>query len=800
MPVITPTPSDIKESKIYKVLMSKSTPENGAEEKAYRLIQAAAPFLDLIIGGPFKEYTLHDQNHSKKLLHLIDYLVTDKILENLSALECLLIIYSVYLHDMGMSLTSVERTRILASDEFTDTLQDWTEVWDSLQSARKQLIEKEIDAKERLLIEAEIFQLQEVALCAYLRPRHATAERYQYYINEVKKSTGRADLFEYSGVSFEDFLVQICVSHNESVDALAEVRGAHNERFPTDFLLAGTRINAQFCAALLRLADILDFDRERTPKILFESLGIASRTLPGAEVTLKEWTKHMSVHSIEITQNEIIITADCKHPVIEKTIRDFCLDIEREIRNTQAVLKHNPYNIELPISVRPRIRSIDYVYKDISLRVNEAAIITLLMGERLYSNQAVAIRELIQNAIDACSVRQKISHASYKAKIQVNLLKDENKRFWIEVEDNGIGMDEYVIAEYFLQLGNSYYNSPELQRLMGHDFTPISRFGIGIVSIFMIGDVLEVNTRRFHSPRKDDVSRIIRIERMGGLAFIRESTFLEFGTKIRFRLKQEIEKEIEVFKIGISDYLQKTVIKPKYDIDLNLDGKVSKLSSKSFVLNQKLKEFLKQQDNIEVISLELSRWSNILSGSVILVFSINEKKQLAHTRDGRKLSYYVDPHDLVYSYEGNRLSVNGFRMSATKISKLFIGNKFTMFYDIDFKGNKEITYDVSRDKIIGKGTIQKLFSEALLAGLQETGVMDKFSTSTKGVLETYTRYKIVFDRTPIEDEELLKKVLTLLPKNERWEKNIHKNIAKQLGVSNNTVFRAIHTLVKRGII
>ena len=118
----------------------------------------------------------------------------------------------------------------------------------------------------------------------------------------------------------------------------------------------------------------MDFDRERTPLVLFESLGIQSRSLPGAEVTLLEWQKHMAVHTLEINQDEIVVSADSKHPVIEKTIREFSLLIEREIRDTLAVLKRNPleitklFQIDLPISVRPHIRSLGYLYKDMSLK------------------------------------------------------------------------------------------------------------------------------------------------------------------------------------------------------------------------------------------------------------------------------------------------------------------------------------------------------------------------------------------------------------------------------------------------
>src|SRR6185369_5463495 len=245
------------------------------------------------------------RNHSKKLLHLADYLIPSQTLSNLSILDLSMIIYSCYLHDMGMCLTSIERKRILDSDEFIDVLQNWPEVRDALQHSRDSL--STLDAQQRLSVEAEIFQLQEAALCAYLRPRHARPERYRTLINLLKQETHRPDLFELNGISFETQLIDICASHNLDIGVLSEVYGPYEERFPRDLVLAGERINTQFCAAVLRLVDILDFDRERTPNILFESLSISTRSLPGAEVSLLEWQKHMAIHSMAFNDDEIII-------------------------------------------------------------------------------------------------------------------------------------------------------------------------------------------------------------------------------------------------------------------------------------------------------------------------------------------------------------------------------------------------------------------------------------------------------------------------------------------------------------
>jgi len=799
--------------------LERSTPNDGLAERINQFINAATPLLDLVISGPFKEYTLHNRNHSKKLLHLADYLIPSQTLSNLSILDLSMIIYSCYLHDMGMCLTSIERKRILDSDEFIDVLQNWPEVRDALQHSRDSL--STLDAQQRLSVEAEIFQLQEAALCAYLRPRHARPERYRTLINLLKQETHRPDLFELNGISFERQLVDICASHNLDIGVLSEVYGPYEERFPRDLVLAGERINTQFCAAVLRLVDILDFDRERTPNILFESLSISTRSLPGAEVSLLEWQKHMAIHSMAFNDDEIIISAESRNPVIEKAIKDFCNIIEREIRDTLAVLRRNPqaitslYALELPITVRPRIRSIGYVFKDIQLRLNQSVILSLLMGERLYLNPAVALRELIQNSIDACDVLMKIEGKSgYKPQIAITNQIDELNIHWIEISDNGIGMDEYVLSEYFFTLGNSYYDSPEFQRMIlrsgdaPETFTPISRFGIGVASAFMIADVMEVYTRRRYSPRGDDVSRFVRVERMGGLAYVTEPEEEEKGTRIRLRLRPEFQTGINDFIAQVVRYLIDNVVRPKFNITINLFQKQVVLNrNNTMSLKSNAKSMLSDQ-GIELIVLDLSRWSNRISGVVLLLLARDQNGCLSHKIHGEQIRLGhagIDAHSFIDNYVGNRLTVNGMKMSHDTLRNILEidDQRVTILLDIDICGDEKIIYDISRNRIMGRGKKEtsEAFREAIIKGLEETGISQQLSSETLDLIQNH--YRLNRNRKQkfrhVTDGDLLKLVAEQVPES-KWPINLHRIVAQRLKIPNSVAYRAITTLITTGVI
>jgi hypothetical protein len=91
---------------------------------------------------------------------------------------------------------------------------------------------------------------------------------------------------------------------------------------------------------------------------------------------------------------------------------------------------------------------------------------------------------------------------------------------WLRVDDFGMGMDEEIISNYFLKVGKSYYQSEQfnLEQIewkvkSNIDFLPISRFGIGILSCFIIGDIIELSTRKI----TDSPSRNALRMRMDGL-------------------------------------------------------------------------------------------------------------------------------------------------------------------------------------------------------------------------------------------------------------------------------------------
>ncbi|MBB1643881.1 metallophosphoesterase [Sphingobacterium sp. UME9] len=115
-------------------------------------------------------------------------------------------------------------------------------------------------------------------------------------------------------------------------------------------------------------------------------------------------------------------------------------------------------------------------------------IVSLLIGESIYPDKYIFIRELIQNSVDACN-RMKESYSHLTPKITINIDYDGN---YVEVTDEGDGMSKSTLKNHFSVLGKSI--SQEYNDNNGHQ-NLISKFGIGFISTFIAAEKVLINTK-----------------------------------------------------------------------------------------------------------------------------------------------------------------------------------------------------------------------------------------------------------------------------------------------------------------
>jgi hypothetical protein len=198
------------------------------------------------------------------------------------------------------------------------------------------------------------------------------------------------------------------------------------------------------------------------------------------------------------------------HPDLPVTIRIQCkcrdAEVHRALKHYEITL--NRFLNHLNKSIRPRflyvkdiieIEAINYEPIDLKFEVDTSAALELFTGNILYNDKRVFLRELVQNAVDACNLR-KLFDPNVSPSITISFLESENN---IIIRDNGIGMDKQWLKKYFMNIGISFYRSDEFSDaigLSGLRFDFISTFGIGFLSTFMVAKQINIRTRK-HSEK-----------------------------------------------------------------------------------------------------------------------------------------------------------------------------------------------------------------------------------------------------------------------------------------------------------
>jgi hypothetical protein len=491
-------------------------------------------------------FTAHDRHHALKVAHIMAFIIRHERFILLTPPEIALLVLAAYVHDLGMGLGPEEREARLAPNS---DLWLKTDLHRAFRSRMLELSETIRDSRateqERVIAARKVHQAEEALLCADSRERHATQERYDELLATVtelaERSVGKIsfpdELLSYAGDSLRRDLINVCISHNQSPYFLLE-RSPENvdePLFPADAPFLGCTADVRFVAGVLRIADIMDFDRERTPQALFHYL-LPHDADAATNISVREWSKHLAVTSWEISDSgDILYRASCSDPVIHHAIVLFVEDIRHEVAQTLSVLGETfSSSIILSGSAHSAIRSEGYRYLPYQFRLDEERVYSLLMGGQIYDTPLAALRELIQNAVDACGLKDAIIrkadpsyHASRSNRITLRFRSGADPS--VSVLDTGIGMDRNVIENYLLCVGRSYYRSVEYSRLSaelrsnGLDFSPVSEFGIGFLSCFLLGPKVEVETnplpRVGHEAKKmtmqiDGLTRLIHVKEM----------------------------------------------------------------------------------------------------------------------------------------------------------------------------------------------------------------------------------------------------------------------------------------------
>lgn len=474
----------------------------------------------------FSNYTIHDINHSIRVIEYMTKFLT-KPLQNYSELHLAAIVYVGLMHDIGM----------FASDEEIQEIK---------------CVLKETGKRDKDPIEISNYEIQD-----YIRVNHGkrVEKSLDYKLNNG--SSLKSQLFVNS-YDISDIIVKVCRSHTESCEWI-------KENISTERKIAEFSINPIHLAILLRLGDVLDIDDRRAPLSLYYALSPKG-------LSDSEWQKHIPITNYDkvTVKNDIYyitFEGECKNPEIFMALKRYIEQLNFDISKINKILEHQDdlYKFTIENNVVNSISAINFSPKEVTFKLQYKQIKKLLMGEHLYGGRENGLRELIQNSIDAVKVMQEInsnkSLVSYEPTIEIFLNKDSNE---IIITDNGIGMSENVLDEFFFNIGNSFYKSDKYIK-SGYEYKAIGKFGIGFLACFMLSSEVSVITKHYEST---DVIRIDLNNNSDLIVTRHMNTFpANSGTQVILKYDETID---EVFhkEEKLIEYIQNLLIIDRYKLSI----------------------------------------------------------------------------------------------------------------------------------------------------------------------------------------------------------------------------------------
>lgn len=519
----------------------------------------------------FHEYTTHDVTHIDDMLVTTDWLIPADTRAVMSSADWLMLVLAIYFHDMGLVVTEEEFKRRNESGY----LSFCSEVLFSGPSGpeyRDKVFELPDSDRERFLYQEFVRANHGRRVRAWIEGK-AAAElgTATAQIAEVDRLLSPLDS------DFRRDLALVCESHNlDDVD--------NTEKYKISQPYGNSEeetVNIQYCAVLLRTVDLLQITRRRAPSVMYRLID------PGDPVSQFEWAKQNAVRRVRAkpaTDREGNASADLQSDTIEAfaTFQDdngffgltsylrYAADqlaASYDILQRSKRLTPKKYQFPWRYVDDANVGVEGFLKKPFGFEIDQEKILDLLTGHTLYNDSAIVVRELAQNAIDAVRLQLQLDNASDNVgRVEI---KWSSARAELEVIDNGTGMSQDIIERHLLKVGSSRYQDPKFKEAFPK-FSPISRFGIGVLSCFMVADSVEIVTV---SPDEDQARQIslrsvhgkylIRLLDKAGDPRARRLGLHGTSLKLKFRSSAK--------RLDVTDTLRKWVLFPRCKVTVCID-------------------------------------------------------------------------------------------------------------------------------------------------------------------------------------------------------------------------------------
>jgi hypothetical protein len=487
--------AEIKKTALFRHLKA----QNGELSKqCLAFVEHITPFLRSI-RNYFPYYTRHDDIHSLHIVNRITEIVLPDcfgIRNSLSfnATEAFLLICAAFGHDMGMTILPGEEASILS----------------------------------QLGLERSGNWQTDPSLQEYLRKTHS--ERGGTYIVNYIDQIGIP-------IALHQHINLLMRSHNLSITALHTQLG---RRFSSE----SKEIDLLQLASIFCIADLIEYSEDRVLSGVIDQLrdGLNKENDQALLVSLQENLKHNGIGAnlgIGKKDGQVIMSGTFKDPdvlntayravdFIEVWLRDYG-DIDYRCGRKRLRIRTDFVATTFDIPGRE--------FNRLGIRMNKQNVIGLISSNALWNSRPeIVIRELLQNAVEACRYRS-VTNTSQQYKPQITVEFDQQEHT-ATISDNGCGMSRSTILNNFLTVGNSHAKESEYA-LDG--YSSLARFGIGFWSTFTIAEKAVVETCEYLGifQNGEGISFEVSIGVLKEYTLF-EKTVMNPGTRIKLYLKSSV--------------------------------------------------------------------------------------------------------------------------------------------------------------------------------------------------------------------------------------------------------------------
>lgn len=532
--IMIDAPYFLQQTGLYKKLLTDSELHN-----AVLGMRAIATTLAATISNSVPCFTDHSVKHMDALWVVTDTVLTTQEIDALTHAEAFLLASSFYLHDLGMAYAATDegRRKCIESTHYSSFIACFPES----------------DSNNE--------NIQAQALAFTVRKIHASAAQElaidqipgtQYYLFESKSFRE----------SWGATCGQIAASHHWTIEKIdAEFGKAGVLPLP-----GGRNGDLGYVASILRIVDYAHINRDRAPSME----RAFKRPLPAD--SLLHWLAQEQIDGPTRDGHELIYRSAVAISNVDSwwLYYEMLSGLDAEIRAVQRYLKRRPSSLSRfslqgvlgaanPEETSLYIKPDEFMPIEVNLKTGSIdRLVKLLAGESLYgSDPMAAVRELLQNANDA--VRLKFHTATdewdeHVAKLPIKVdYYQENGDFFLVVSDFGVGMNARIMTDYLISIASNYWESQfhhDFPSALKHGFAHAGKFGIGFLSVFMLGDEVEVTSNRAGGERT-----LLKLHGVGRRGELRSAPFSsKSGTSVKIKLRNSVIDRLESIESLVKAY------------------------------------------------------------------------------------------------------------------------------------------------------------------------------------------------------------------------------------------------------